>query len=122
MAGVTATISITAFRGDWETHMPISALCERWTITKDQVLRLRTLWNLPLRNDRRLRFKPSREDTRDPTIEEIKAACLEIQSRWDENTRRMRLVSKPQPLELRPVETPRETRDLLDDLNREAQW
>lgn len=122
MAGVTATISIAAFRGDWETHMPISALCERWTITKDQVLRLRTIWNLPLRNDRRLRFKPRREDTRDPTKEEIEAACLEIQSRWDENTRRLRLVSKPQPLELRPVETPPETRDLLDDLNRESQW
>jgi hypothetical protein len=122
MAGVTATISITAFRGDWETHMPISALCERWTITKDQVLRLRTLWNLPLRNDRRLRFRPEQGDTRDPTEDEIKAACLEIQSRWDENTRRLRLVSKPQPLELRPIETPPETRDFLDSLNRECQW
>lgn len=122
MAGITATISVTAFRADWASHMPIAALCERWTISKDQVLRLRTIWNLPLRNDRRLRFRPDAGDYRDPTEDEIKAACLEIQSRWDENTRRLRLVTKPQPLELRPIETPPETRDLLDDLNRECQW
>lgn len=120
--GNTATISITAFRADWGTHMPIAALCERWTISKDQVLRLRTLWNLPLRNDRRLRFRPAQSDTRDPTPEEIAAACLEIQSHWDENTRRLRFVAKPQAMELRPIETPPETRHLLDDLNLERQW
>lgn len=104
MAGVTATISVTAFRADWATHMPISALCERWTITKDQVLRLRDVWHLPLRNDRRLRFKPQRSEYRDPTPAEIKAACRAIQSRWDERTRDERAVVKTQGVTLRQVE------------------
>lgn len=112
MAGVTATISITAFRADWDTHMPIAALCQRWTITKDQVLRLRDIWHLPLRNDRRLRFKPERQ--RDPTPREIIQACKEIQARWDEHTRHERMVSKPQVFQLRQIETPAELRDYVE--------
>ena len=104
MAGVTATISVQAFRADWATHMPISALCERWTITKDQVLRLRDVWHLPLRNDRRLRFKPKRSEMRDPTIREIQQACKEIQARWDERTREERAVIKTQHVSLRRIE------------------
>jgi hypothetical protein len=111
MAGVTATISVTAFRADWSTHMPISALCERWTITKDQVLRLRDVWHLPLRNDRRLRFKPKRSEMRDPTPREIKQACKEIQAKWDERTREERAVIKTQHVNLRRIEL---TGDALD--------
>jgi len=111
MAGVTATISVTAFRADWSTHMPISALCERWTITKDQVLRLRDVWHLPLRNDRRLRFKPKRSEMRDPTPREIKQACKEIQAKWDARTREERAVIKTQAVHLRRIEL---TGDALD--------
>lgn len=111
MAGVTATISVTAFRADWSTHMPISALCERWTITKDQVLRLRDVWHLPLRNDRRLRFKPKRSEMRDPTPREIKQACKEIQAKWDARTREERAVIKTQTVNLRRIEL---TGDALD--------
>jgi hypothetical protein len=111
MAGVTATISVTAFRADWSTHMPISALCERWTITKDQVLRLRDVWHLPLRNDRRLRFKPKRSEMRDPTIREIQQACKEIQAKWDARTREERAVIKTQTVNLRRIEL---TGDALD--------
>ena len=106
MAGNTATISITAFRADWMTHMPISALCERWTITKDQVLRLRDVWDLPLRNDRRLRFKPKRSEMRDPTPREIEQACKELQARWDAATEAARRVVKFRPLEVREIQTP----------------
>lgn len=104
MAGVTATISVTAFRADWATHMPISALCERWTITKDQVLRLRDVWHLPLRNDRRLRFKPKRSEMRDPSPREIIKACKEIQAKWDAATREQRAVVKTQHVSLRRIE------------------
>ena len=41
MAGNTATISVDQFRADWLDHTPIGQLCERYTITKDQVIRLR---------------------------------------------------------------------------------
>ena len=103
MAGNTAIISITAFRADWETHMPISALCTRYTITKDQVIRLRDVWNLPLRTDRRLRFKPKRSECRDPTPRAIAQACKEIQARWDERTREERAVTKTAHVQLRVI-------------------
>lgn len=119
MAGVTATISVAAFRADWLTHMPISALCERWTISKDQVLRLRDVWQLPLRNDRRLRYKPKRSEYRDPTPREIKAACRRIQATWTEDTREMRAVIKTQHVTLRRIELTDEARDALDQIGDE---
>jgi len=111
MAGVTATISVTAFRADWDTHMPMRALCERYTISRDQVIRLRDVWHLPLRNDRRLRFKPKRCDMHDPTPREIIQACKEIQAKWDARTREERAVIKTQTVNLRRIEL---TGDALD--------
>ena len=51
-------ISMEAFATDWAAHIPISSLCERYTVTKDQVIRLKTIWKLPPRHDRALRAKP----------------------------------------------------------------
>lgn len=115
--GVTATISVVAFRRDWDTHMPISALCERWTISKDQVIRLRDVWHLPLRNDRRLRHKPERQ--RDPTPREIAKACLEVQARWDEATREARRVVKDQPVQLRRIEMTDEAWQVFEQMGDE---
>ena len=103
MAGNTATISVAAFRADWLTHMPISGLCVRYSITKDQVIRLRDVWELPLRHDRRNRFKPPHR-VKDPTQVEIRQRCLEIQARWDERTRQERAVNKAKPVTLKRVE------------------
>jgi hypothetical protein len=58
MAGNTAVISFEQFSADWASHVPIAALCERYTVTKDQVLRLKVIWNLSPRHDRSLRAKP----------------------------------------------------------------
>jgi hypothetical protein len=113
MAGVTATISVSAFRADWETHIPMRALCERYTITRDQVIRLRDVWQLPLRNDRRLRFKPKRCEMRDPTPREISQACKEIQAKWDARTREERAVIKTQHVHLRRIEMTDEAREAL---------
>lgn len=101
MAGITATISIAQFREDWCDHLPIVDLCERYSITKDQVIRLRDSWALPKRHDRRLRAKPKRQ--RDPTPTEIEAACLRIQATWDDRTREMRAVYKTQHVEVRQI-------------------
>jgi hypothetical protein len=101
MAGNTATISVDQFRADWLDHTPIGQLCERYTITKDQVIRLRDVWALPLRNDRRLRSKPKRQ--RDPTPAEIEAACLRAQAAWDDRTRELRAVQKTQHVTLRVI-------------------
>lgn len=115
MAGNTATISVTAFRADWMTHMPMRALCDRYTITRDQVVRLRDVWQLPLRNDRRLRFKPKRSEYRDPTPKEIRKACAEIQASWDARTREERLVIKTQHVTLRLFDVPAGCEHLLED-------
>jgi len=101
MAGVTSTISIEQFRIDWRDNKPISLLCEMYSVTKDQVIRLRDVWQLPLRNDRRLRHKPVRQA--DPTPQQIRAACAKFQARWDDHTREARRVTKSQPLEVRHV-------------------
>ena len=100
-AGNTATISIEAFRADWLDHTPIVQLCSMYSITKDQVIRLRDVWALPPRHDRKLRSKPRRQ--RDPTQLEIENACLRIQATWDERTREMRAVQKTPGVTLRRI-------------------
>lgn len=96
-AGNTAVISVTQFRADWASHAPISVLCVKYTVTKDQVIRLRDHWHLPKRLDRSLRWKPKRSEIVDPTEQEIAEACKQIQAGWDDRTRRERQVGKPQP-------------------------
>lgn len=114
MAGVTATISVVAFRADWDSHMPIAALCVRYSISKDQVIRLRDLWDLELRINRKLRYKPARGETRDPTPSEIQQRCKEVQSRWDDRTRQERAVIKPRPVTLKRIEMTDEAREAFD--------
>ena len=109
MRGVTATISLTAFRADWMTHMPMRALCERWTISRDQVIRLAVVWELPRRHDRKLRAKPLRQ--RDPTTTEIQQACMQIQATWSDDVREDRRVTKTQLVSLRRIPLDRETRE-----------
>jgi hypothetical protein len=72
MAGVTATISVQSFRRDWAKGLTIADICQRHTITKDQAIRLRTVWRCRLRLDRRKRAKPDREP--EPTPEEEAAS------------------------------------------------
>lgn len=111
MKGNTATISLQAFRVDWMTHMPMRALCDRYSITRDQVIRLKHVWHLPPRHDRKLRAKPLRQP--DPTPAEIKSACLEIQATWDEATREDRRVIKTQHVRMQRIEMTDEARNAL---------
>lgn len=99
MAGNPDKICVKSFRADWNQHIPIAALCQKYGITKDQLVRLKKVWRLKPRHDRRLRYRPSRRIV-DPTPEEIKAACLEIRSRWDDETERERRGIKPRAFEV----------------------
>jgi hypothetical protein len=101
MAGNTATISMQEFRADWCAHIPVADLCIRWTITKDQVVRLRDLWALPLRRDRKHIKKPLRQ--KDPTPAEIAERAAAIRATWDEATELDRRVVKPRLFQMRPV-------------------
>jgi hypothetical protein len=120
MAGNTATISIAAFRADWMTHMPMRALCQRWTISRDQVVRLKHVWDLPPRHDRRLRAKPVRQ--RDPTPREIAQAKKEIQAGWTEEIREDRRVIKSAPVTLQRIEMNDEAREAFEDQAGDIEW
>lgn len=93
--GNTATITVATFKADWAAGLPIAVLCSSYSISRDQVIRLRDLWSLPLRNDRKHRYRQPGAD-RDPTPEEIRERCLEIQATWSDRTRQDRHWRKPQ--------------------------
>jgi hypothetical protein len=136
MAGNTSRIDATTLRNQWESYQPMQSICSHWTITVHQLVRLRVAWNLPPRNDRSLRYKPTRlERMLDPDENEIAAseASLDlapmvaervtvVQATWSPADREERKAVKTPPLRLAPVEVPEEYREMLDDLNRECQW
>lgn len=93
--GNTATIQMTVFRADWIAGLPIASLCSHYSISKDQVVRLRDLWELPLRNDRSKRRRHPDAKKGDPTPEEIRVRCLEIQKTWSDKTRQDRHWKTP---------------------------
>jgi hypothetical protein len=112
MRGITSTISVAAFHDDWMTHMPMRALCERWTISRDQVIRLAVVWELPRRHDRKLRAKPVRQ--RDPTTTEIQQACIRIQATWSKDVEEERRVVKSQAFSMKRIPLDSATRSQID--------
>lgn len=114
MAGNTATIDFATLKIQWASHSAMAAICTHWTITKDQLIRLKAVVPLPPRHDRRFRFKPKRCEIRDPTPREIEQACKEIQARWDASTEASRRVVKFRACEVREVQTPDELRPFVE--------
>lgn len=104
MAGNTATIDIHTLRVQWASHSSMASIASYWTITKDQLVRLRDVYELPRRHDRRLRFKPDRREYRDPTPREIQQRCKEVRSTWDDATEFARRVQKGRkPFDIRVI-------------------
>jgi hypothetical protein len=99
--------------------VPIRHLCENFTISRDQVTRLKFVWNLSPRYDRRLRFKPKRAEMRDPTPREIAQSCRAIRATWDAATEEDRRVIKTQHVHLRRIEMTDEAREALGQLEDE---
>lgn len=114
----------------------MGAICQNFTITVHQLVRLKGVWGLPPRNDRKRRYKPSRvERMLDPTPEELAASensldlapmvaarVTVVHATWSLEDRHERQVTKPTPFTLARIELTDEVRDLMDDLNDEAQW
>lgn len=69
----------------WASGSTYSEMTLFLGVTKDQLFRLRDKLTLPLRLDRAQRKKPPRH--RDPTPEEIAAACAEIRAKHLEQRR-----------------------------------
>ena len=108
MAGNTATIDRRTLERQWHAYMPMGAICQHWTVTVHQLIRLREVWALPPRNDRKRRHKPSRDDRiLDPPPAELAASensltlaplvaqrATTVQATWSDETRRDRLATK----------------------------
>lgn len=126
MAGDTSRINVETLRVQWASHSSYAAICEFWTVTKDQLVRLRNVLPLPLRHDRRLRCRPERAEK--PTDAEIaasesslslapmvaaRATCVTIH--WTDEVRLHRQVTKPTAFNLQPLDTPEGLRCVIDD-------
>jgi hypothetical protein len=126
MAGNTSRIDIATLRADWAAYVPMGAICQRWTITIHQLVRLRVAWELPPRNDRKRRYKPSRDERLlDPDADELAAseASLDlapmvaervtvVHATWSPTDWAERQAVKPEPFRLARFEAPD---DLIED-------
>lgn len=124
MAGDTGAVCIETLRVQWDTHSSYAAICTHWTITKDQLVRLRNVLPLPLRLDRRKRHRPNgtvlslspeevaaSEDSLDlaPMVA-ARATCITVN--WTDEIRAARQVTKPTAFRVGEATLPEE---YLDD-------
>lgn len=130
MAGNTATIERATLEVQWSAYVPMAVICQHWTITKDQLVRLRSVWNLPLRLDRKRRHKPSRaERMLDPDAEELAASersldlapmvarrVTSVQATWTDVIRAERQCVQPTPFRLTRLDVPEELRDEAEEM------
>lgn len=130
MAGNTAIIDRRTLEQQWSAYLPMGAICQHWTVTVHQLIRLREVWGLPPRNDRKRRHKPSRIDRiLDPSPAELAASegsldlaplvaqrATAVQATWSDEVRRERMASKPAGgLGLGRVQIDSETMRALED-------
>ena len=126
MRGDTSRIDISTLKVQWASHSSYASLCTFWTVTRDQLVRLRDVVPLPPRHDRRMRYKPPRPEK--PTPEEIAASEASLNlapmvaaratnesALWTEEVRALRQVRKPTMFRLAEVDVPEELRHLLGD-------
>jgi hypothetical protein len=123
VAGDTSQVCVATLRVQWDSHSSYAAICTHWTITKDQLVRLRNVLPLPLRLDRRMRYRPNGTGW-SLTPEEIEASesslnlaplvaaratCVTVN--WTDEIRAARQVQKPSPFRVAEVDLPDEYRD-----------
>ena len=130
MAGNTARIDRQTLRVQWDSYVPMASICQFWTITSHQLIRLREAWSFPPRLDRKKRHKPSRQDRLlDPSPEEIEASesslslapsvasrVTVVQATWTIADREERLACKPTPFALMKIDLP------LEITEEEGEW
>lgn len=105
MPGNTATIDVAVLRIQWVSQMPMAAICTHHTISKDQLIRLKSVYDLAPRHDRSRRYKPPRDPGPNDAEELASRAGLElapqiaervtsVQAMWTEDVRLSRTVTK----------------------------
>jgi len=115
--GNTATIDVATLRLHWASHSSMAAICTYWSISRDQLIRLRDVHRLAKRHDRKKRHKPPRfAEYVGPDDEEsqaslslapsIEARAAEIRATWSDHTRAQRHWTQPTIFEIPEVELP----------------
>jgi hypothetical protein len=133
MAGNTAIIDRATLKAQWDSYQPLQSIAAFWTVSVHQLIRLRVVWEFDPRNDRKRRYKPSRDERLlDPDADELAASessldlapnvaerVTVVQATWSPADWHERQVVKPQPFRLARYEIPDEARDVVED---EAEW
>ena len=104
MAGTAATACLqfqTTLRAAWASGSAMVEITTALGITKDQLIRLRGVLQLPLRLDRSARARPA--PSADPTPAEIAERAAAVRATWDARTEEARRVYRAAPLETRVV-------------------
>jgi hypothetical protein len=81
-------VQIEVFKSDWLGGLMIADICQRHTLSRDQVVRLRVSLELPARMDRGNRRTRGEHET--PTKEEIEQRAAAIRSKWTPEIERKR--------------------------------
>jgi hypothetical protein len=131
MAGNTNRIDQATLRLQWSSYVPIAAICQYWTVTSHQLVRLRVVLGLEPRNDRKRRYKPSRSERMlDPDAAELEASesTLDLAPRvaervtvihawWTPRDWEERKAVRDNAMSLAAVPVPEEARNYVDDHN-----
>lgn len=86
------------FRADWQVGLLIADICQRHTLTKDQVVRLRVGLDLPPRMDRSSRRRVTLEPV--PDTDEIERRAAAVRVGWTDDILRKRLGIEEKPYEI----------------------
>lgn len=128
MAGDTTRIERRTLQSQWDSYLPMGAICQHWTITVHQLIRLREVWGLPPRNDRKRRHKPTRLDRiLDPSPAELAASenslalaplvaarVTVVQATWSDQVRRERMATQPTGFRLARIQIDSDTMRALE--------
>jgi hypothetical protein len=81
--GNTTTIDVQTLRMQWASHSTMASICTYWSISRDQLIRLRDVYSLAKRHDRTKRRKGERytEPARAERLASEKTLSLPRQSR-----------------------------------------
>lgn len=127
MRGDTTTIDVAVLRMQWVSHSSMASICQFWSISKDQLIRLRDIYELPKRYSRAKRFKPERDDGEPPPAEEaasqgslnlapaIELRASKVRDTWTDAQRHSRYWQRPSIFTLKNVELPFDVPDEPDE-------
>jgi hypothetical protein len=130
MAGNTAVIDRATLKAQWDSYQPLQSIAAYWTVSVHQLIRLRVVWEFDPRNDRKLRYKPSRDERLlDPDPDELAASessldlapmvaerVTVVHATWTPARWAEAQAVKPEPFRLARFEAPD---DLVED---EDEW